>query len=307
MPARKVRRAPIPAGPLLLLLAVVSPELAAQVPRNAAPLSFEALAVFATRRLRESSGVAVSRTHPGILWTHNDSGDGPYVYATNLAGEDLGRFTVRGARATDWEDIALGPCPSAAGSCLYIADTGDNGERRKAVALYVVPEPDPARPGPTEAAHRLAVTYRGGPVDVEGLAVTPGGTVLLTSKGRSGPVVLFRIPADSVAGDSVSLGPGTTLPITPERRLGRLVTGAAVSPDGWTLALRTYTEVYFLGIGADADSVDLRTSCWLGLREPQGEAVDFLDDSTLVLTSEAALGRVGGISRLRCRMDGPAR
>jgi len=303
---RTVERSRVAAKALLLFLAAATPEVAAQVPQNAAPLSFEALAVFATRRLRESSGVAVSRSHPGILWTHNDSGDGPYVYAINLEGEDLGRFTVGGARAGDWEDIALGPCPSAAGSCLYIADTGDNGERRKTVALYVVPEPDPARPGSTAPAHRIAITYRDGPADVEGLAVTPGGTVLLVSKGRSGPVLLFRIPADSVAADSLSLAPSATLPIVPQRRLGRLVTGAAVSPDGRTLAVRTYTEVYFLGIDREGHSVHIRTSCWLGLREPQGEAVDFLDDSTLVLTSEAALGRAGGVARLRCRMDLPA-
>ena len=35
-------------------------------------------------RLIESSGVAVSRAYPDVLWSHNDSGDGPYVYATDL-------------------------------------------------------------------------------------------------------------------------------------------------------------------------------------------------------------------------------
>ena len=31
--------------------------------------------------LTESSGLAVSRTQPGVLWSHNDSGDGPNLYA----------------------------------------------------------------------------------------------------------------------------------------------------------------------------------------------------------------------------------
>jgi hypothetical protein len=281
----------------------------AQVPQSAGPLSFEPLAVFATRRLRESSGVAVSRAHHGVLWTHNDSGDGPFVYVTNLEGEDLGRFEVRGARAGDWEDIAIGPCPAAARACLYIGDTGDNAEHRPAAALYVVPEPDPAAAPEarrTEPAHRIVITYREGALDVEGLAVTPDGTVFLVSKGRSGPIELFRIPRDSLASDSIALAPWTTLPIAPQRNLGRLVTGAAVSPDGRTLAVRTYTEVFFLSVAAEPAGIRLRTSCWLGLREPQGEAVDFLDDSTLVLTSESALGRVGGIARVRCRMSEPA-
>src|SRR6266540_1134177 len=87
-------------------------------------------------RVRESSGVVVSRAHRGVLWTHNDSGDGPYVYATDLSGADRGAVRIRDARAVDWEDIALGPCPAAGGACLYIADTGDNEENRKSVVIY---------------------------------------------------------------------------------------------------------------------------------------------------------------------------
>jgi len=45
---------------------------------------------FRSPRVRESSGVAASRAHAGVLWTHNDSGDDAYVYATDLAGADRG-------------------------------------------------------------------------------------------------------------------------------------------------------------------------------------------------------------------------
>ena len=70
-------------------------------------------ATFQSPRVVESSGVAASRAYPGVLWTHNDSGDGPYLYATTLDGRDLGWLLVPGAEAIDWEDIALGPCPAA--------------------------------------------------------------------------------------------------------------------------------------------------------------------------------------------------
>ena len=36
-------------------------------------------------RITESSGLAASKLHPGVYWTHNDSGDGPYVYAIDSA------------------------------------------------------------------------------------------------------------------------------------------------------------------------------------------------------------------------------
>ncbi|KPK07051.1 MAG: hypothetical protein AMS20_03460, partial [Gemmatimonas sp. SG8_28] len=74
----------------------------------------------------------------------------------------------------------------------------------------------------------------------------------------------------------------------------------AVSTDGSTLAVRTYTELYFFDLTDQPGTPRRIGSCWLGLKEPQGEAVDFLDDSTLVFTSEAARGRRGGISRVRC-------
>ncbi|MGH2625319.1 MAG: hypothetical protein ACRDHY_01550, partial [Anaerolineales bacterium] len=146
---------------------------------------------FASARVTESSGVAVSRQHKGILWTINDSGDGPFLYATALEGRDLGAVRLRGASAEDWEDIALGPCPSRSGTCLYVADTGDNLERRLSVTVYAVEEPAPPG-GPSDttravAAQRLEVIYPDGPHDVEAIYVGPGdGALYLVSKGRTG-------------------------------------------------------------------------------------------------------------------------
>ena len=104
-------------------------------------------AAFQSPRLVESSGVAVSRAYPGVLWTHNDSGDGPYLYATDLRGTDRGALLVPGAQAIDWEDMSLGPCPVAfrlqPRACVYLADSGDNMEFRPFVTIYAVPEPPP--------------------------------------------------------------------------------------------------------------------------------------------------------------------
>ena len=109
------------------------------------------------RRMVESSGVAVSRAHPGLLWTHNDSGDDAYVYATDLAGTDRGTVRIRGAKNVDWEDITLAACPTQQATCLYIADTGDNNNRRKSVVVYAVPEPaPPTDKGPTRSARATA-------------------------------------------------------------------------------------------------------------------------------------------------------
>jgi hypothetical protein len=103
-------------------------------------------ATFHGPRLIESSGVAVSHAYPGVLWTHNDSGDGPYLYATDLRGTDRGALLVPGAQAIDWEDMSLGPCPPRvnADTCIYLADTGDN--------LVLTSEAGRRRPGTIDTA-----------------------------------------------------------------------------------------------------------------------------------------------------------
>lgn len=278
--------------------------LAAQSGGQVEPAMFEVLANLPAR-LGESSGIAVSRRQAGLLWTHNDSGDEAFLYVTNARGEDLGRYRVPGATNEDWEDLALGPCPHRPdASCLYIADTGDNLEQRSAVAIYIVPEP-PAPPirmrdAATRPAHRLVVTYPDRPHDVEALAVGPDGEISLITKGRKGIILRFRIPAALASRDSVRAMPAETLAVHAVPQVGRLVTGAAVSPDGALLVIRSYTALYWYRYAPDGGIEPMGVPCWLGRREPQGEAVDFLKGDTLILTTEAAFGRPASVARVRC-------
>lgn len=89
----------------------------------------------------EASGLAASRRHPGILYTHNDSGDGPKVYALNASDASLvATFTVVAATNHDWEDIAVGPCDEG-GDCIYIGDIGSGHDGQSARTIYRVKEP----------------------------------------------------------------------------------------------------------------------------------------------------------------------
>src|SRR6476619_1233791 len=80
------------------------------------------IATIKEKSIAESSGLVASRTTPGAYWTHNDSGDGPFIYAFNTRGDSLGIFRVTGAQAFDWEDMASGPGPDANKSYLYLGD-----------------------------------------------------------------------------------------------------------------------------------------------------------------------------------------
>ena len=284
--------------------------------RNLAPRVLEETGAVPDE-LKESSGLAVSRTQPGVLWSHNDSGDGPNLYAIDIAGKLLAVFRVTGAMARDWEDIAAGPCPANAttpapatpSSCLFIADTGDNDQVRPDVSIYVVPEPrvGDATSSPV-VARTLRYRYPSGPTDAEALAVRPNGDLTIVSKGRSGTINFFSIPAATAtkalaSGEVITATLAGNTGIQPNARTGRLVTSAAVAPDGMTLAVRTYYEVYFFKLvtrRGQSRWEDSGRPCALGDAEPQGEAIDYLDAKTLLLTSERSRGRPGSIHRLQC-------
>lgn len=283
--------------------ALVAPDAASQnLPRPPAELT-QIGSVGRSGGLGEVSGVAVSRRHPGILWMHNDSGDQPTISAVRPSGDLVARFEVRGARVVDWEDIALGPCPDQpAQDCLYIGDLGDNAERRTRGIVYIVPEPDPlaGREPRVVTARSVRVRYVDGPHDIEAVAVDPEGHLHLVTKGRTNPILRYRIAREDLLKDSVAVEPRGALPITAAWMLGRWVTGAAMTQDGRRVVVRTYTELYVFDRSED-DVWTLRPPvCWLGVAEPQGEAVDFLDPETLVLVSEATLTSDGPILRVRC-------
>lgn len=252
--------------------------------------------------LEEASGVAASRRHPGVLWTHNDSGGKAAVSAVDSTGRELGRVRVAGARNRDWEDIALGPCPG--GECLYLADTGDNRLRHDEAVIYRIPEP---APGDTVSApaERFPLRYPGGPRDVEALYLLPDGALYLVSKGRHHPIELYRYPPPLRAGETVVVEKvqrfsenGVALPFR--------VTGAGATPDGRWVAIRTYTAVQLYRPDANGHLTPALPPPGLDLQplaEPQGEAVDIRADGTLILISEAGPSGVSGtLGRLPCRL-----
>ncbi|HEU0016053.1 MAG TPA: hypothetical protein VFQ45_20415 [Longimicrobium sp.] len=248
--------------------------------------------------IRESSGVAPSRAHAGIFWTHNDSGE-PLLYAVDSAGRTVGRVRVAGAAVEDWEDVAAAPCPGG-GDCLYVADIGDNEAERPSVTVYRVPEPAPgaARSAPAAA---LRLRYPDGPQDAEALFVLDGAVHVVT-KGESGPIVLYRAPAG--AGAEATLERVRVLTQGKVDRPER-ITGAAASPDGRWIALRTvrhaslYRAAELAGGGALTPvRVDLQP-----LGEEQGEGIGFAPGGSIVLTSEGGgRSKPATFARLRCTL-----
>jgi hypothetical protein len=234
----------------------------------------------------EASGLAVSRRTPGVLWSHNDSGNAAVLFALDRTGAVRGRVHLP-VRTSDWEDVSAAPCPG--GDCLYIADIGDNFFARRSVRIYRVPEPSPgdARTAPPEL---FTATYADGRHNAEALFVV-GTDLYIVTKDRVGGVYRATMTADHA--------------LTFQRigELGLLtVTDAETSADGMWVAVRTSDEVVVYrtvdltgGNAVPALRVPLD-----GFGEVQGEGVA-LDGDLLFLASEGRPWTGGGsVVSLRC-------
>lgn len=277
-------------------------------PTRAEPISCRiASGISRLPELPEASGVAASRRTPGMLWSHNDSGD-PFVFLLTATGAVKSRIRVTGAQVWDWEDIAVGPCPK--GTCLYIADIGDNDRTRRTVTLYRTPEP---APGDTETAsvEVLRATYPDGPHDAEALIVLPGGELFIVTKGNSDPAALYRFTSGFRDGATVALERVTAL--VPSKPNGKessaarniRITDADASPDGRWIVLRTPHALMFYearefvsGQVREVYRFDVAPA-----REPQGEGVALSADNDVWLVGEGG-GKLqpGTLLRLSCSL-----
>jgi hypothetical protein len=241
--------------------------------------------------LNEVSGLAQSRTNPGVFWVHNDSGDEPRVYAVSRSGAWLGSYTLAGATAVDWEDMAIGPAADER-SYLYLADIGDNAGRRPAVRVYRVREPIvDADQSPVAATLSFVTTYGfvydDGPRDAEGFMVDPlTSDFFIVSKREAEGNGLYR-----------SVSPSDSRMNTLER-VGKFsvtgTTGADISPDGLQVLIRRYSSAidassppalagsYWNRPDASVSLVTLLAQPGQTVRlvaEAQGEAIAFAADN----------------------------
>lgn len=257
------------------------------------------LADLEDKAINESSGLVASRTSPGNYWTHNDSGNGPVIYAFDSNGRRRGVWRVTGATSDDWEDMAAGPGPKAGTSYLYIGDIGDNDGTRSEIILWRIPEPViPAtdtgsterRPEVTEPAEKIRLRYPDGKHDSEALLIHPTtGRIYVVTKV---PLINASVYAADMPSD---LSDVATLTRVGEVELpglaGGIVTGGAISPDGTRAALCDYFNGYEFILKDSRLPFD---NIWkepltvvdIGNRK-HGETITYrLDGKALIVTSE---------------------
>ena len=257
--------------------------------------------------LHEPSGLAASRTDPGVLYTHSESGDKTMVAISAKDAAVLERFTLSNTGQWDWEDIATGPCP--AGSCLYAGDIGgvrDGGQLRgNDYNIFRVAEPTVTR-GTTArlTSERFRFAYPDGAHNAEALMVHPTtGQVYVVTKERSGRSGVYTFPAGLPAPSDTTvttLTKVTTLQVptytaddtsAAEQHKATWyaqVTAGAIHPAGDRFVLRTPYAVWEYR-GTDSASIasalaaePVQLTAPVG--EGQGEAIDYAPDGSAYFT-----------------------
>lgn len=249
------------AGPcvaVLVVLLVPGPAVAGGVVAGEGP-GHRTLFRFTDRSITESSGLVDAGS---VVYTMNDSGAGPVLYAVDPRTGDTTATTTYSS--SDVEDVeALAPAP---GGAVWVGDIGDNLTRRDEVWLYRVTPGQPDAP-------RFALNYPGPARDAETLLAHPvTGRLFVVSKSVFGGVV-FAAPR--------SLEPGRSHRLRRFAQVPGLVTDGAFFPDGRHVLLRGYgtAAVYtFPGFA-------LRGRFTLPPQR-QGEGVSIGADGRILLSSE---------------------
>ena len=199
------------------------------------------LCTISDNRIDESSGVAASLEQDGVWYTHNDSGDTSRFFRFNESGAVTGVFTLKGAHAVDWEDMASARVGGA--PWLYFGDIGDNLGIRQTIVVYRVAEPTGARSSLGEY-DTYTLRYPDGPHNAEALLVRPEtGDLYIVTKTTAQTSAVYKLASPSASGTF-------TLAKIGEIKVGggiegsRLITGGDVSPDGKHVIVRTYLGAY---------------------------------------------------------------
>lgn len=244
-------------------------------------------------QLTEISGIVSSRSTEGVLWAHNDKGDGARIYMLHESGRHLGIFYLEGIAARDWEDIAIGPGPQPDKNYIYIADIGDNDEISKVLYIYRFLEPSVENLDfPTEQTITdidvIEVVYDDKPRDAETLLIDPlTKDLLIVTKSKKASEV-FNLPYPQS--------------LTRRNRLVRLAqlpfdtaVGGDVSADGLEILIKNYENIYYWKKRANQGYAQVFSQDPVILpyhEEPQGEAIGWKADGTGYYTiSEEANNR----------------
>jgi len=245
------------------------------------------LAELNEKKLEEVSGLAASKANPGLLWTHNDSGNPAIVFLIDESLRIRLSCKLKGIENRDWEDIAVGPGPDENKTYVYIADIGDNNARYPVKYIYRFEEPLLEHHGDevmVTSFDTIAFRLEDGRKDTEAILVHPEtGNIYLVSK-REKPVHVYELVypfEDNLVAERIA-----SLPLT------QIVAGD-FSDNGGEILMKDYDNIYYWDVKglSLSEALKEKPAVLNYTVEPQGEAITFsLDGSGFYTLSEKIKG-----------------
>ncbi|MEH0829905.1 MULTISPECIES: hypothetical protein [unclassified Micromonospora] len=272
----------------LLGATVASTGVAVAAPATSAPAPKKRCTV-TDERLREMSGLVATKS--GYIVVNDSSLQESrkrvfYLDTKCRISKEPVRYSGDGP--FDTEDLAVSPN----GKTLWIADIGDNPgkDRRSRIAVWTMPLDG----GKAPVLHRLSYP-EGKPHDAEALLVGADNLPLVITKVPSGKAGIYTPTGKLRNGDTEPVPMKKVgeiaLPETstdnPMNIFGRVaITGAARSPDGSKVVLRTYADAFEYDVTGDDIVAALTTGKprVTPLSDPFGEAISYTPDGKTFLT-----------------------
>jgi hypothetical protein len=227
------------------------------------------------KRVGESSGLAAD-SGGAVLWTHNDGGSPPELFAVSRKGELRQTVRLQNAVNSDWEDLARDPQGN-----LYVGDFGNNGNRRPDLAIYRV---HPARP---QQVDKITFRYEDQTefppppeernFDCEAFFWHADSLYLFSKNRGNNQVKMYVLPAQP--GDYTARVRGTV-------KLKAMITAADINPSGTQLALLSYGKVLVFQV-KDPNNLLAEPYQCVKLARSQAEALAYVNDTDFVITNEA--------------------
>lgn len=227
--------------------------------------------------INEASGLASSVVNPGMLWTHNDSGDKARIFLIDGEARNRAVVWLKGFSNRDWEDISVGPGPEEDKSYVYVGEIGDNASRYEYKYLYRLEEPViPDRSSVVDTTlskvDSIKFTLEGGPRDTEAVIVDPlTRDIYIFSKNEKKKIRVFRLPYPQSVTEVTEAEYVMSLPIVK-------VCAADISPDGQEILIKNYTQVFYWRRQGNESIQEILERDPVSLpytTEPQGEAITF--------------------------------
>ena len=182
---------------LLLLSFVIRAKAQEEGTADFSPLFFPQLKAELPKEVNETSGLFI---HNGRLWTHNDSGGKPILYALDTTTfEVVQKITMANAKNKDWEDVCTDD------ETVFVGDFGNNKGNRKNLRIFTFPLSSIPKEGDTTLVVD-SITFRFGDqtnfdynkhehdFDCEAMFATEDNLYLFSKGWATGTTRLYRLP-----------------------------------------------------------------------------------------------------------------